>query len=381
MGEPPGGLRGAGRAATIPRTAADGRPFSGGGRRVSRMPPRVLTDERVAEINERIRQGGFAARLASLFGNDSARTSEVSYGVFDRELAAYVSSLLKNISGLGDLRHVAGIPASGPKSYGGCAHLSATGHLRVRRAAPRFMTTDVEVWEMRPAWGLRALFFPDALLLFRRNKYEAVPYEDVAVSGGAVRFAGHGHDRLAEVVEHTWVHTNLGGGPDRRYSQNSMAPVARYHLVTLESSAAGLRLSLLIPQEEAARVLREAFRKAFAVASSRGGAPGGNRGSSGGSSGGSSRGGAREGDGRGDRDRGGRQPRDSERPASPSAWKVLEVDPDASEGEILAAYRKMARMYHPVRVEGLGPEFKELAEKRMKEINAAYQELKRLVDG
>ena len=40
----------------------------------------------------------------------------------------------------------------------------------------------------------------------------------------------------------------------------------------------------------------------------------------------------------------------------------------------MAAYRKMARMYHPDRVEGLGPELKESAERRMKEINAAYAE-------
>lgn len=51
------------------------------------------------------------------------------------------------------------------------------------------------------------------------------------------------------------------------------------------------------------------------------------------------------------------------------------MGPDAPKEEILAAYRKMARLYHPDRVEGLGPEFKELAERRMKEINAAYREL------
>jgi DnaJ-domain-containing protein 1 len=32
-------------------------------------------------------------------------------------------------------------------------------------------------------------------------------------------------------------------------------------------------------------------------------------------------------------------------------------------------------MYHPDKVAGLGPEFGELAERRMKEINAAYAEL------
>ncbi len=321
------------------------------------LPPRVLTEERVAEINERIRQGGFASRLASLFGNDSRRTTEVSYAGLDEEVAANMASLLRNLSGIGNIRHVnSGRRAGGdPKSYGGFAPMLATQSVDIRRASPRFVSTNVEIWEIAPGGtrGLRVLFFPDALLLFQRNSYEVVPYESVVVSGGAVRFAGRSHHGLAEVVGQTWVRTNLDGGPDRRYKDNAPVPVARYHLVTLASGAAGFYLSLLIPHEEAAGLLRETFRVAFAVAGSRGDA--GNA-------------------------SGGRPPREGgfhpERPASRAAREVLGVGPDASEEEIVSAYRKMARKYHPDRVEGLGPEFEELAERRMKEINAAYRELK-----
>jgi DnaJ-class molecular chaperone len=56
---------------------------------------------------------------------------------------------------------------------------------------------------------------------------------------------------------------------------------------------------------------------------------------------------------------------------------VLGVTIDASEDEITAAYRRMAQMYHPDKVNTLGPELKELADRRMKEINAAYEALKR----
>jgi preprotein translocase subunit Sec63 len=35
----------------------------------------------------------------------------------------------------------------------------------------------------------------------------------------------------------------------------------------------------------------------------------------------------------------------------------------------------MAQMYHPDKVAGLAPEFRELAERRMKEINTAYAKL------
>jgi curved DNA-binding protein CbpA len=35
-------------------------------------------------------------------------------------------------------------------------------------------------------------------------------------------------------------------------------------------------------------------------------------------------------------------------------------------------YRELAKQYHPDRYEGLAPEFKEAAKKKMQEINAAY---------
>ena len=62
---------------------------------------------------------------------------------------------------------------------------------------------------------------------------------------------------------------------------------------------------------------------------------------------------------------------------SSSLFKVLGVEPGASQAEVAAAYRKQARIYHRDRVANLAPEVREMAELRMKEINAAYGELKR----
>jgi curved DNA-binding protein CbpA len=56
---------------------------------------------------------------------------------------------------------------------------------------------------------------------------------------------------------------------------------------------------------------------------------------------------------------------------------VLGLEPGASWDKISEAYRSLAQMYHPDKVAGLAPEFHEIAERRMKEINAAYQLLKR----
>ena len=58
-------------------------------------------------------------------------------------------------------------------------------------------------------------------------------------------------------------------------------------------------------------------------------------------------------------------------------WEVLGLQPGASDEDVSAAYRRMAQMYHPDKVTNLGPELKQLADRKMREINAAYETLKR----
>jgi DnaJ like chaperone protein len=60
-----------------------------------------------------------------------------------------------------------------------------------------------------------------------------------------------------------------------------------------------------------------------------------------------------------------------------SAYKVLEIDPDADEDTVKKAYRRMANKYHPDKVNHLGEEFLTVAEEKFKAINTAYQEIKR----
>jgi DnaJ-domain-containing protein 1 len=60
-----------------------------------------------------------------------------------------------------------------------------------------------------------------------------------------------------------------------------------------------------------------------------------------------------------------------------SPHEVLGVSPGASAEEIRAAYQKLIQQYHPDRVAGMGLELRELAEQRTKELNAAYDALKR----
>jgi DnaJ-class molecular chaperone len=59
----------------------------------------------------------------------------------------------------------------------------------------------------------------------------------------------------------------------------------------------------------------------------------------------------------------------------PSPYEVLGVELDASAAEIRRAYQDKMRQYHPDRVASAAPEIQALAEKRSKEINAAYHAL------
>lgn len=58
-------------------------------------------------------------------------------------------------------------------------------------------------------------------------------------------------------------------------------------------------------------------------------------------------------------------------------WEILGVSKDASPDAIKTAFRKEIARYHPDRVEGLGRELRELAERKAKEINSAYSAAKR----
>jgi DnaJ domain/Chloroplast envelope transporter len=62
--------------------------------------------------------------------------------------------------------------------------------------------------------------------------------------------------------------------------------------------------------------------------------------------------------------------------SSKSPHEVLGIGVSASREEIRIAYRKMASLYHPDKVAHLAPEFREMADRKMKEINTAYGQLK-----
>ncbi len=56
-------------------------------------------------------------------------------------------------------------------------------------------------------------------------------------------------------------------------------------------------------------------------------------------------------------------------------YEILDVPPDATDEQIRAAYRILAQLHHPDRLQQVSPAVRAYAEERLKKINAAYHEL------
>ncbi len=80
--------------------------------------------------------------------------------------------------------------------------------------------------------------------------------------------------------------------------------------------------------------------------------------------------------------------RETPRPAAtpfrqrePRWYDVLRVSPNATQEEIRRAYQRQMSLYHPDKVATMGEEIRNVAEKKAKEIGAAYEEAQRLGSG
>lgn len=64
-------------------------------------------------------------------------------------------------------------------------------------------------------------------------------------------------------------------------------------------------------------------------------------------------------------------------PETDSAYKILEIEPSATDDEVKKAYRRMAMKYHPDKVGHLGEEFRKSADEKFKKVNEAYEKIKK----
>ncbi len=190
--------------------------------------------------------------------------------------------------------------------------------------------------------GLIKIFLlPDMILYWQSGTFASIPYSTFSVRQGMTRFIeDESVPSDALVVGQTWRYVNKNGGPDRRFKDNRQLPVAQYGVLELASSG-GLNIHLNTSSVEKAM----AFASCIAE---------------------------RLGRTRTDRTANPPPPAPSNSGPRTNALKVLGLSGSPSAEELSVAYRHLAQMYHPDKVAGLAPEFQQLAEQRMREINAAY---------
>ncbi len=310
----------------------------------------------------------------------------------------------------------------------------------VTSGAPPWIKTNVTIWAIDLGKS-KLYFFPDRLLLWDSRRYQAISYDSLGVGFAPTRYVEDGKPPLdSEVVDRAWRYMTEKGEADERYISNTQFPVVVYGSL-LFGTQNRLIVHLYVSNAPAAAKFAEIFRSSVQPTSARtdshatssasrdfqtsrsksdkrprkesrrprvqGRVKWFNR------EGGVGVIGAqfdeelhlhasqiledgleflREGTlvefevGQGahgpiaanvavlGRNRAGGMSAGTE---SAPPWDVLGVAFDASDEEITAAYRRMAQMYHPDKVNTLGPELKEMADRRMKEINIAYDALKR----
>ena len=192
--------------------------------------------------------------------------------------------------------------------------------------------------------AIKMFFLPDMILYLQGNTFANIPYNTFSARQGTTRFiedASVPGDAL--VVGQTWKYVNKKGGPDRRFKSNRQLPIAQYGVLELVSSA-GLNIHLNTSSAEKAAAFANCVDERLGRTRTGTATP----------------------------------------PLSPAsdgghranALEILGLTGSPSAEELSAAYRHLAQMYHPDKVAGLAPEFQELADRRMKEINAAYALLK-----
>ena len=267
-----------------------------------------------------------------------SRFVEIQYGMMDKATSAHFSRVQKAFEVLVSAETIWRVE----QGKGG---KTEDKPVDIRVSDPPGMSTDVDVWSISTD-ASSVYFLPEAMLLYEDGTYQAISYQSLQVDLLSERTVEEGDlPGDAEVVGNTWRYLAADGtSPDRTRAFNPQVPLVVYGVLRLrtsnwdgfklwvssESAAAQFVLAFLVSRPDAERIERWQGVRPF------------------------------EGRGMGD-----------------PAYSVLGLEVGAAKNEITAAYRRIARAYHPDRTANFVPEFRAIADRRMKETNAAYSRLRR----
>ncbi len=239
------------------------------------------------------------------------------------------------------------------KRNAGANALVSRSFCQIARIAAPHIQSSFMPWSI-DCGPMKCFFFPDHLFIYQSGRFGVIPYKSMSVGVTYSHFREtESVPSDAKIVSRTWRYVRKDGGPDRRFAGNQEIPIVLYVELDIRSTQ-GFRLLLQVSNVLKATGFADAIE-----------AYGGRRPEP-----------YHQQEPRKEQSRSREtQPPPSTNSSPKSAFEVLGITSTASKEEIKAAYYHMAQQYHPDKVATLAPEFKELAERRMKEINAAYKEL------
>jgi hypothetical protein len=111
--------------------------------------------------------------------------------------------------------HVATL--QGFKAHAGASALVKRRMARVGEGSPPWMEANISVPTI--LGGVQTLYFlPDGVLVYDRSGVAQIDYAHLRVTAGTTRFIETSPPADAQVVDYTWLHPNVDGGPDKRYA-------------------------------------------------------------------------------------------------------------------------------------------------------------------
>lgn len=171
------------------------------------------------------------------------KTIHLEYDL-DEEAKKY-EELVSAITELKNCNKVWRINAQGDskdwKRNAGASTLVKRSLTSITRGAPKFMSTNVELFQVY-CTDYQLCFLPDKLLMYQGKKVGAVSYENLTVETDITRFIeNESIPKDGQKVGETWLYVNKNGGPDRRFSNNKQLPIMLYGVIKI-SSPNGLNL-------------------------------------------------------------------------------------------------------------------------------------------
>jgi len=134
------------------------------------------------------------------------------------------------------------------KRNAGVNNLTKRSPIRPVYKLPPRMQCNIKIPAL--AAGYKTLyFFPDQLLVYDSEGVGAVPYANLQLQSGQIRFVETDPvPQDATQVGTTWQYVNKRGGPDRRFSNNRQLPIMLYGELFFTSTS-GLKelFSMSIP--------------------------------------------------------------------------------------------------------------------------------------